>query len=218
MVLYATSKRGSKPDKCNWVMHQYHLGKDEDEREGAYVVSKIFYQPQKESDKNESCLVIEESDMGTAEVIPRTPKTNTPDPPRPEKTPLSDCESDDYIIQLQETENFKKQSHPPCGSQLEGTLEYATYLVGETQAFDPSGADPLLCSEIIDSYAPFEDLRPNNATSTQVGDLHQRNGNNDASCGIADLDNIELDTPPDFPLSELQFPSQDSMFDWLDRL
>ena len=42
MVLYKSTKKGSKPDKSNWVMHQYHLGMDEDEKEGEYVVSKIF--------------------------------------------------------------------------------------------------------------------------------------------------------------------------------
>lgn len=40
LVLYA-SKKGSKPHKCNWIMHQYHLGTDEDEREGQYVVSRF---------------------------------------------------------------------------------------------------------------------------------------------------------------------------------
>lgn len=111
MVLYATRKSGSKPDKCNWVMHQYHLGTDEDEREGEFVVSKIFYQPQKETDKNEISLVIEEPDIKTVQVIPTTPKTNTPDPPRPENTPYSDCLSDDYFIQslVQVGSNFYSQ-------------------------------------------------------------------------------------------------------------
>ncbi|KAL0461716.1 UNVERIFIED_CONTAM: suppressor of gamma response 1 [Sesamum latifolium] len=82
------------------VMHQFHLGTDEDEQEGEYVVSKIFYQlPKETDDKNGTPLVIEEPDAGTAQVIPRTPKTNTPDPPRPEKTPPSDCGSDNYFIQ-----------------------------------------------------------------------------------------------------------------------
>lgn len=97
LVLYA-SKKGSKPHKCNWIMHQYHLGTDEDEREGQYVVSKIFYQPWKEIAKNETSLVIEESDLETVEVIPSTPKTNTPDPHRPEYTPPSEVPVDDYVI------------------------------------------------------------------------------------------------------------------------
>ncbi|KAI3463045.1 hypothetical protein Pfo_019708 [Paulownia fortunei] len=222
MVLYATSKRGSKPDKCNWVMHQYHLGTDEDEREGEYVVSKIFYQPQKETDKNETSLVIEESDMVTVQVIPSTPRTNTPDPPRPEKTPPSDCISDDCFIEslVPETEYLKDPYHPSCGSRLEDEMEYVTCLAGHSEAVGLSGANSLLCNEIIDSYAACGDLRPKNPSSTQVcsdiSAVDQRYGN--ASCEIGDLVNLELDTPPDFQLSNLQFPSQDSVFDWLDRL
>lgn len=96
MVLYETTKKGSKPNKCNWVMHQFHLGTDEDEREGEYVVSKISYQPQKETDKNETNLNPEESDIGTTHGSPKTPKTNTPFRPKPVKTP--DAVSDKGII------------------------------------------------------------------------------------------------------------------------
>ncbi|KAM7250266.1 hypothetical protein ACFE04_022149 [Oxalis oulophora] len=44
MVLYITPARGSKAEKTNWVMHRYHLGIGEDEKEGDYILSKIFYQ------------------------------------------------------------------------------------------------------------------------------------------------------------------------------
>lgn len=98
LVLYANSKKGSQPDKCNWVMHQYHLGTDEDEKGGQYVVSKIFFQPRKESDKNETSLVIEGPDLGSGDVIPSTPRTNTPYPPRPENTSPSDVVIYDYTI------------------------------------------------------------------------------------------------------------------------
>ncbi|KAI5080017.1 hypothetical protein GOP47_0005496 [Adiantum capillus-veneris] len=46
MVLYVSSGKKMKPEKTNWVMHQYHLGVDEEEREGELVVSKVFYQIQ----------------------------------------------------------------------------------------------------------------------------------------------------------------------------
>ncbi|PIN02656.1 hypothetical protein CDL12_24833 [Handroanthus impetiginosus] len=207
MVLYAAAKKGSKPDKCNWVMHHYHLGTDVDEQEGEFVVSKIYYQ----TDKIETSLLAEESDVGTAQVIPRTPKTNTPEPPRPDKTPSSDFGSDDYLIQplVQDLEYLKEQSHPSSGSQLKDETENATCLAGKSKAVNLSGADSLFCNEIIDSYAAFDDLRPNSNVS-------QRDDN--ASCGIDELDNLELDTPPDFNLPDLQFASQDSVFDWLDRL
>jgi len=46
MVLYTTPDNGGKAKKTKWVMHQYHLGTKEDEREGEYVTSKVFYQQQ----------------------------------------------------------------------------------------------------------------------------------------------------------------------------
>lgn len=46
LVLYTNYGRQRKPEKTNWVMHQYHLGEDEEERDGELVVSKVFYQTQ----------------------------------------------------------------------------------------------------------------------------------------------------------------------------
>ncbi|KAF2305167.1 hypothetical protein P3X46_033224 [Hevea brasiliensis] len=46
LVLYTNYGRQRKPEKTNWVMHQYHLGQNEEEKEGELVVSKVFYQTQ----------------------------------------------------------------------------------------------------------------------------------------------------------------------------
>ncbi|KAI4376570.1 hypothetical protein MLD38_014317 [Melastoma candidum] len=46
LVLYTNFGKNRKPEKTNWVMHQYHLGMLEEEKEGELVVSKIFYQTQ----------------------------------------------------------------------------------------------------------------------------------------------------------------------------
>ncbi|KAF2285181.1 hypothetical protein GH714_038969 [Hevea brasiliensis] len=46
LVLYTNFGKNRKPEKTNWVMHQYHLGHHEEEKEGELVVSKIFYQTQ----------------------------------------------------------------------------------------------------------------------------------------------------------------------------
>ncbi|XP_015936303.1 NAC domain-containing protein 73 [Arachis duranensis] len=46
LVLYTNYKKQRKPEKTNWVMHQYHLGNNEEEKEGELVVSKVFYQTQ----------------------------------------------------------------------------------------------------------------------------------------------------------------------------
>ncbi|XP_010545325.1 PREDICTED: NAC domain-containing protein 78 isoform X1 [Tarenaya hassleriana] len=46
LVLYENFGKNRRPEKTSWVMHQYHLGVDEEERDGELVVSKIFYQTQ----------------------------------------------------------------------------------------------------------------------------------------------------------------------------
>uniref|UniRef100_A0A7N0R920 NAC domain-containing protein n=1 Tax=Kalanchoe fedtschenkoi TaxID=63787 RepID=A0A7N0R920_KALFE len=46
VVLYTNYGRQRKPEKTNWVMHQYHIGTGEEERDGELVVSKVFYQTQ----------------------------------------------------------------------------------------------------------------------------------------------------------------------------
>ncbi|XP_039038036.1 NAC domain-containing protein 75-like [Hibiscus syriacus] len=46
LVLYTNFGKNRKPEKTNWVMHQYHLGQHEEEKDGELVVSKIFYQTQ----------------------------------------------------------------------------------------------------------------------------------------------------------------------------
>ncbi|PWA90994.1 NAC domain-containing protein [Artemisia annua] len=52
LVLYTNFGKNRKPEKTNWVMHQYHLGQHEEEREGELVVSKIFYQTQPRQSHN----------------------------------------------------------------------------------------------------------------------------------------------------------------------
>ncbi|KAF8411120.1 hypothetical protein HHK36_003659 [Tetracentron sinense] len=46
LVLYTNYGKQRKPVKTNWVIHQYHLGSDEEEKEGELVISKVFYQTQ----------------------------------------------------------------------------------------------------------------------------------------------------------------------------
>ncbi|CAI0385339.1 unnamed protein product [Linum tenue] len=46
LVLYTNYGKQKKPEKTNWVMHQYHLGSSQEENDGELVVSKVFYQTQ----------------------------------------------------------------------------------------------------------------------------------------------------------------------------
>ncbi|ONI31307.1 hypothetical protein PRUPE_1G305300 [Prunus persica] len=86
MVLYMSTVGGGKPKKTNWVMHQYHLGTEEDEKDGEYVISKIYYQQQqvKQADKTDQDIP-EGFDLVITEVDPVTPKSVTPEPPRTER-------------------------------------------------------------------------------------------------------------------------------------
>lgn len=115
----------------------------------------------------------------------------------------------------QEAEYLKEPSHASYGSRLEDEMEYASCLaVHASETDDLSGANSLLCNELI----AFGDARLKNPSSTQVGlknpsstqvdcdicTVHQRDSN--AGCGIGDLDNLELDSPPDFQLTVSSFP------------
>lgn len=88
MVLYTNLVRGGKPEKTYWKMHQYHLGTGEDEMDGEFVISKIFYDHQQQQleqgDKNKQNNQ-ERVDTTTMKVDPPTPESVTPDPPCAER-------------------------------------------------------------------------------------------------------------------------------------
>ncbi|XP_043725491.1 SUPPRESSOR OF GAMMA RESPONSE 1-like [Telopea speciosissima] len=222
MVLYKSSKKGSKPDKFNWVMHQYHLGVKDNEKEGDYVVSKIFYQQQqKQHDKSDFNLPTEESDRITVQASPWTPKKDTPNLNRPGKRPLFDEDDEE-----KESEFIQEatQTHLPA-IRLDDEKVDASWWAGESQAvedLDPNGVDDsLLCNEILDSYAPIDNPGVRNTSYLLDFNGSQTDavqGVVGAANGIPDLDGIELGTPPDFELADLQFGSQESIMSWLDRL
>lgn len=77
-------------------------------------------------------------------------------------------------------------------------MGYPAWLAGESQAVENGlncSDDSLLCKEIFDtglnymSHAGF---------ASNTNEL-PRNG--DTSCGIAELENLEFDTPPDFQVA-----------------
>lgn len=84
MVLYMNTVRGGKPEKTNWVMHQYHLGTEEDEKDGEFVISKVFYQQTlvKLGDKDHQNVTeaIETTEATIVKVDPVTPKSVSPEP------------------------------------------------------------------------------------------------------------------------------------------
>ncbi|RRT80451.1 hypothetical protein B296_00017290 [Ensete ventricosum] len=71
LVLYTNFGKHRKPVKTNWIMHQYHLGELEEEKDGELVVSKVFYQtqPRQWSDKSAAAAVEGMSQRRDSEVL-----------------------------------------------------------------------------------------------------------------------------------------------------
>ncbi|XP_014490986.1 SUPPRESSOR OF GAMMA RESPONSE 1 isoform X2 [Vigna radiata var. radiata] len=205
MVLHVRSKSGAKPFKSNWVMHQYHLGTEKNEKEGEYVVSKIFYQQQKQTEKNEDNAMVEDLDNIVSRTSPRTPKPNPPHPPRAgNSVDCDDCI--DETVPLPFVQDLDNSALLPGESQAKEHTEY--------DGLD----DILLCKEILDSSDLLNDsgLDSSNLYDLEFYD-NQIARNDNESCGISVLDTLELDTP-DFDHSNLNFCSQYSILEWMGRL
>lgn len=89
-------------------------------------------------------------------------------------------------------------SHAPQPDHPEDDVGYPAWLAGESQAVENDLNcldDTLLCKEIFDTGLNY--MSPTGFASN-INEL-PRSGN--TSCGIADLENLELDTPPDFQLA-----------------
>ena len=107
----------------------------------------------------------------------------------------------------QKAEFVGEASHPNSSTdQIANSLEYPLWLAGESQAVDDADEnglhDSLLCKEIFYPCAPLYDSGLN--PGPVIGFSHNMNGmpgDHNAPCGIADLENLELDTPPDFQLA-----------------
>ncbi|KAL6136231.1 hypothetical protein ACLB2K_061532 [Fragaria x ananassa] len=237
MVLYKSSNKGSKADKADWVMHQYHLGSTKDEKEGEYVVSKIFYQQPKQTDKNEDNLVKGEPESYILQISPITPITCPPTTPAPQESTWRDADPDEYmhkspakvaeyvpeVSQYAELRKFEgSMSHvPQLDSQFQDSIGQPTWLAGESQADEYYGLncvdDTLLCKETFNSSTSLNGpvLNPISITD-YANNTNGVTGNRSTSFGVPDLENLEFDSPPDFQLHGLQFCSQDSILDWLD--
>uniref|UniRef100_J3LYW8 NAC domain-containing protein n=2 Tax=Oryza brachyantha TaxID=4533 RepID=J3LYW8_ORYBR len=104
LVLYKGSKR-DKIEQANWVMHQYNLGVEEDEKNGEFVVCKVFFQSSsKQTCTPEMDSVTETSDALTVRSDPITPITNPPQPLYPVNSPC-DTEQNVTISHNQEGES-----------------------------------------------------------------------------------------------------------------
>uniref|UniRef100_A0A7N0T4U4 NAC domain-containing protein n=1 Tax=Kalanchoe fedtschenkoi TaxID=63787 RepID=A0A7N0T4U4_KALFE len=207
MVLYYSSRKGFKPDKANWVMHQYHLGTDEEEKEGELVVSKIFYQHPKQNEYNDSSPVIKDCDVVQQHSSPKTPKPTKRHRQYSGTYTWDDDDADastPFTVPEPALNPTIYDAHQPAIQM--GDSEHTTWLAGESEAAEQLGLNDfdeyLLCKEIIGSYAPFKDPGPSRATYSYLdGNQSNLTEDNHISSGFADLENLELDTPPDFQLT-----------------
>lgn len=86
LVLYTNYGKQRKPEKTNWVMHQYHLGDNEEEKDGELVVSKVFYQTQPRqcgnSNNNGSLGIAKVSSIGVGSKVNGTNVHEGPNIPK----------------------------------------------------------------------------------------------------------------------------------------
>ncbi|XP_062219514.1 NAC domain-containing protein 73-like [Phragmites australis] len=217
MVLYKTSQRGAKPDRAHWVMHQYHLGEEEEEKDGELVVSKIFYQlPTKQMESSETETADEEPDAFASGIGPKTPKTNNPPPRRPNNSP---CETEQNASILQDQDGGEPTI--PIIS-LEDDAGNPAWCAGEQAVGKAAQAHPffdesLLCGEDPASLNDETLLPLDYPILSQCRD-DMLDTNLNAFYGLPDLQNVDLGTPPDLQLSDLLFGSQESLGSWLDRI
>ncbi|KAJ7571186.1 hypothetical protein O6H91_01G153900 [Diphasiastrum complanatum] len=272
MVLYSNFAKSSKPDKTSWIMHQYHLGSNEDEKEGEFVVSKVFYQTQPRqfaAGRKDDAVQDEISERFTDDALeekvmhpqagisesaeafeaystkgmPVTPKLYTPFRPQRDKDPLMDSIATSFIEQmvpltlhLDKTENLKtcqpNASEPDftngdalnihldndnkdgtgrnCGWKDEGLTSNCTLsglFCEEKLDFNPS---PSSCS-VLDAAQEFLNLAADSGLP-----FHEFYNDGFYTMQKSSLDDVDLDTPPDFLEDDLVLNSQDSL-EWLGK-
>lgn len=242
MVLYMSIAKGGKPEKTNWVMHQYHLGTGEDEKDGEYVVSKIFHQQQpKPGDKSGQDLTLEILDHLVTEVdLLADPKSVSSECHVGEQDPVHNPEKTSDQVKIYHEDRVEEHdAHLECENvdgQDNSHAENTKWWEGESQFLLDSqqlAEGIAICEEFLQSQSSCggdetKKSRPRLSDYSRMGaedlkkDLEEcQNLSNYDRTNIEcqnpskdDLANIEIDTPPDFRLSQLEFGSQDSFTAW----
>ncbi|GJS40340.1 NAC domain transcriptional regulator superfamily protein [Tanacetum coccineum] len=252
MVLYVSPVKGGKAEKTNWVMHQYHLGTAEDEKDGEYVISKVFYQQQTNTKSNgkDEDIVLEDINDPIVKVDPVTPKSATPEPPRAERrVPDMGLEQELAVTYTDPPQEME----PVDEADLETTCEKIVdneypmteenHVSGNLGGNDDSqgGVNPdwwdgesqfildsqqlveglSLCDEFLRSQSPQRDVenqhsdaKPCLADYAHLGPENLKKDIEACKDFVPDVANLEMDTPPDFRLSQLEFESQESFLAW----
>ncbi|GJN00077.1 hypothetical protein PR202_ga17232 [Eleusine coracana subsp. coracana] len=235
MVLYISPVKGGKAEKTNWVMHQYHLGTGEDEKDGEYVVSKLFFQ-YKSGDKNVQGLPASDGVESVAEVdipvLPPLPSeedndTNEEVRHSPEHNPYQvsgTCE-----INIEDNAAVETAALPPSEKpeDLENPQSQDLKLWEGDSQFELLDSQQLaeniaLCDEFLLSQSQTscgdgdepKVIKPRLAVYAQLPAEDLKKDLEDCQ-RLAPLDNtnLKLDGTNEFRLSQIEF-SQDSFSAW----
>ncbi|KAG8083442.1 hypothetical protein GUJ93_ZPchr0015g7001 [Zizania palustris] len=193
LVLYkGYKKRGDKIEQANWVMHQYNLGVEEEEKDGELVLSKVFCQlVSKPIDTPEMDSINEASGAFTVKSDPRTPGTNPPWPRRPMNSPCETEQNGSISHDQDEGESGTSTLRPKVEPENPRSCA-ATSTVRDLDN------EPLLqCNDFVENPSAPPEETLSCLPSTDAFDIDP----------FSDLDG--------FILADLQFGSQDS-FSWAD--
>lgn len=260
MVLYTKSVGGDNSERTNWKLHQYHLGTGEEEKDGDFVISKVFYDQQQQAKTNEKNPGSILNDEVAIKVDPVTPKSVTPQPRtdrhsscEPKEQPIvsyPDSLAEEDVLGLADTvqpdmvrhgnevesrpeahldEEVADPNNDEAGIDTKWWDSESQYLIDSQQLVEGLS----LCDDLLQSQSPNRDGHENGAVKNkkpglsdyaQLGaeqfkrDLQEcqrlEKEDLDEESQNIDLANIEIDTPPDFRLSQLEFASQDSYIAW----
>ncbi|XP_077234216.1 SUPPRESSOR OF GAMMA RESPONSE 1-like [Tasmannia lanceolata] len=251
MVLYIGNEKGKKPEKTNWVMHQYHLGTGEDEKDGEHVVSKIFYQQQsKQGEKNEQELDLEITGDVIVKVDPVAPKPNEQDLDLDitqaviVKVDPCDTRPPSFVTAIYEAGNDKNGMQTEWGEKIYDHESLSTYMQAEWgekmddhenhNTDDPKwweGESQFLldsqqlveglslCDELLESQPSCggddetKKLMPRLSDYSLIGaeDL-KKDLEECQKLPHFDHTNIELDTAPEFRLSQLSLDHRTAFY------
>lgn len=121
----------------------------------------------------------------------------------------------DLCSHLQKEPHSEVEMRKSVGLQNEDGVN-TLWFAGESQApeeFDPNTMESLLCHEVLDNFAAVNEssMRSNGIDLVQGrNDMFDRSCN--MRCPFSELDNITIDTPPDFQLSVRFIPSVTFLF------
>ncbi|TKY51664.1 NAC domain-containing protein 8 [Spatholobus suberectus] len=226
MVLYISLVRGGKSEKTNWVMHQYHLGTEEDEKDGEYVISKVFYQQlQVKFGEKDDQDIPEITEATILKVDPVTPKSVTPEPPRIEKNssnldlgqeshhipqhPQMDCVDDLQVdcedLAKDDLSIVETQNNQGIDNIENNAEEDSKWWDSESQNLLSSQQlveSLFLCDDLLQSQSPNRDgenehkKRPSLSVYAHLGPEHLKKDIEECQNLVLDTANVEPETPP----------------------